>query len=154
MLLIMFNMYKLYYRIQVPSDVIFCIYQSFPYTTLGHYSENPYLITLVFRIVPRGLYTEKLLSTTVTAQSLEYRCTFEMDFISCKFKYFFKYRFIYISCIYSIYISCYFCILVLWIVIIQNFSPCSTKHRDYCFMKISLQSTGLIFIKRSVDKCR
>ena len=33
-------------------------YQRFLHTTLGHYSENPYLITLIFWIVPRGLCLE------------------------------------------------------------------------------------------------
>ena len=33
-------------------------YQRFPYTTPGHYSENPYLITLIFWIVPLGLCME------------------------------------------------------------------------------------------------
>ena len=37
---------------------VFTTYQSFPYTTPGHYSENSYLITLIFWIVPLGLYTE------------------------------------------------------------------------------------------------
>ena len=32
--------------------------RGFPYTTPRHYSENPYLITSIFWIVPLGLYTE------------------------------------------------------------------------------------------------
>ena len=34
------------------------MYPSFPYAIQGHYSENPYLITLIFWIAPQGLHTE------------------------------------------------------------------------------------------------
>ena len=40
--------------------------RSFPYTTPGHYSENLYLITLIFQIVPLGLYTENSGSVVVS----------------------------------------------------------------------------------------